>query len=126
MKKTTVLILCLALIGAACLPVPTVEGGSVTETPAGFIYTEEVYSGEVYWIPTITPTKAAKICYQVSGAGALHLRSGSSVDYPVVGWLIEGDVVELVHAIDPEWFYVRFGALHGYARAIYLKIKECE
>lgn len=124
MKKIIIIVLC-AWMSAACFP--------LVESPG-----EEVVDVGVSISPTVAALPAAdeevvkreeglngKSCAEVRGAGVLNLRTGPSVDDPVLTWMMEGEQVEVLAWTTPEWWFVKYSFYYGYARSKYLVRVPC-
>lgn len=115
MKKTIVLILCLAFLSLACL-----GSGAIQSVENDFV---ELVQATVTDRPTVAIP--AESCAVVIADRSLHLRGGPSESAEVLTWLKRGDVVQVVSDSDPNWTRVRFEDLEGFARSIYLRGSEC-
>ena len=75
-------------------------------TPAGSALepTLVVYTTTPVASPTLTPVPKVKITYH-----AVNIRRGPRVDYPIIGFLYEGDVVEIIsiHGGQDGWYYIQ-------------------
>jgi hypothetical protein len=126
MKKTTVLIFCLAFLSLACLTTSGPYWTPGPETPAPTIgFTPD----EVFVItpdPDPTSTAAPRICARVVAIEALNVRIDANEQARILTWLKNNDVVVVVDQVNADWWHIESAVYSGYARSIYLQESECE
>lgn len=126
MKKTTVLIFCLALASLACL---STSAAGVTDrqlVTVQHVHGEKPLAvGELEPVQVVTAAPTLVRCAVVTADTALHLRSGASVQDDVLTWMLSGDVVALLDDTNPGWWLVQRGTIKGFARSAYLQQVEC-
>ena len=134
MKKIIVLFTCLALMSLACLQTAMVADGPVqTGTATTAVNVKEILEptvGESGLDTPATSTQATRptelTCARVIAIKALHLRASGSDTAAGVAWLENGDLVQVNATADPDWWFVEYAGMMGYARAAYLEESECE
>lgn len=127
MKKTIVLILCLAFFSLACLSSAALEQGGGGESSAVEAAPMMEFTDQSAPVRTsLTLTKTLERCAVVIADDALNLRASPSVNDIVLTWLDRGDVVVVVSDVDPDWWRVRFDDFEGFARSIYLQERRCD
>jgi uncharacterized protein YgiM (DUF1202 family) len=126
MKKTIVLLLCLALVSLACVSTALSAVSSSTDEPTGTPARDPAPAGAVYWMTEPIETRTLQVCAVVIADQALHLRNGPNIDAEVLGYLMRGDVVKVISDLDSNWSRVRSGTVEGYARGEYLEESECK
>jgi hypothetical protein len=122
MKKTIVLILCLAFFSLACLQTVVVAQVAPTGTNAARFVTTLTPAlspkGE-----GVTPTRPSKLsCARVIAIEALHMRQGANENAVVLAWLVNGEVVRVVDRSDGDWWFIEHAGVYGYARSVYLEL----
>lgn len=125
MRKMIIMILCLALLSLACL-----------ETSSSAIATEQIIevATRLEKMATITAPAMVKItivtaepetCAVVIADTAQNLRARADLFSPVLAWLKNGDVVQVIGQSDADWWHVKRGDDIGFARSIFLEVVEC-
>lgn len=125
MKKFTIVILCLALAGLACLePAAGIDPGHVvfTET-VKVINTVPIMATRIEIGQTLT--NAPKLCARVAAETAEHLRRAPSVNGGSILHMRAGDVVRVIDQRDADWWLVEAGSYVGFARSRFLQLEEC-
>lgn len=122
--KKIFVVLCAAL--AACSPLAASPGGEVAGSGASISSPSPAAPVASSTAVAVAGSTAAAGCAEVRGAGALHLRQGPGVEYPVIGWMVEGERVAVLDSGVADWWQVRIGGLDGWARAKYLQRVSCE
>jgi uncharacterized protein YgiM (DUF1202 family) len=114
MKKTLVLLFCLAFLSLACIWTASPMVGYPTVPPSATV--EEL---------PMTATISPQLCAVVVADEALHLRKGPDEHAGILTWLNHGDVVHVVDSNNGDWWRVEFEEWEGYARAVYLEQCTC-
>lgn len=133
MKKILFLIVCLALMSLACLQTAMVsdplQTGTATPAVENVKESLEPTAGEIGLDTPATNTQATRpaelSCAKVIAIKALHLRASGSDKAAVVAWLENGDMVQMKSTADPDWWFVEYAGMMGYARSEYLEEVEC-
>jgi uncharacterized protein YgiM (DUF1202 family) len=125
MKKTFVLILCLALASLACLQEVPSAGVIV---PAAANLPDKIVSvtpGSNVLASTTLSADDGETCARVTAETAQNLRAAPGIDAQILGHMKSGEVVQVVNRLDPEWWLIERGGQMYYARSLYLQEAEC-
>jgi uncharacterized protein YgiM (DUF1202 family) len=124
MKRLTLFLLCLAFTSLACLQSAADLEQDPTSTPAP---TKEnlVIAADQVLKQDATRTAAPGKCAVIKADEALHLRADATERSAHLAYMLNGQVVKLISARDPDWWLVQYGDKVGYARAKYMQIGEC-
>lgn len=115
MKKTTVLILCLALVSLACM---WTASPMVTETA------DAIAPGDA--LVVVTSTAVPRSCARVTAEQALNLRMEPNERARVLTWLEHDDLAQVIDQSNADWWLIGYQSFVGYARSVYLVIQECD
>lgn len=111
--KTMINLVLLVCVGCSAMPAPGAATSAPTKAAAA--------------VPMVSTTDPpAGMCAEVIAEKALHLRKGPSEKDIVLTWLFNGDVVQVISKRDPDWWRIDASGVTGYARAKYLKERECK
>lgn len=126
MKKLLHFILAMALISLACLDVSGAVVSSVQPSQVATRFEIPATVAAATVTPARTLTPSAQLCARVDALKVQNLRKLGSTSSWGIGYLHNGDVVQVIDKIDPDWWQVKRGEDIGFARSIYLKDVECE
>ena len=126
MKKLIIFFICLALASLACLETSSNELPikELTAVATRIENTPTNTAPAMVKIPTVTA--APEICARVIANTAQNLRARADLFSPVLAWLNNGDVVQVIGQSDPDWWHVKRGGDIGFARSIFLEVVECD
>lgn len=125
MKKMIIMILCLALLSLACLETSSsaIATEQITEVPTRSKKMAMATAPAMVEIRILTAEP--ETCAKVIADTAQNLRARADLFSPVLAWLKNGDVVQVIGQSDPDWWHVKRGDDIGFARSIFLEVVEC-
>jgi hypothetical protein len=126
MKKTTVLILCLAFLSLACLETSAAIAPETMITAAISVTEVMKVTAEPTSTEIVIGAAAPRTCARVIAIEALHLRSAPSETGRILTWLKNDDIVVVVDRSNADWWRIESAVMNGYVRSIYLQESECE
>ena len=120
-----IMILCLALLSLACLETSSsaIATEQITEMPTRS--KKMAMSTAPAMVKITIVTAEPETCAKVIADTAQNLRARADLFSPVLAWLKNGDVVQVINRIDADWWHVKRGDDIGFARSTFLEVVEC-